>query len=157
MKNITPFLWFDNQAEEAVDLYVSIFPSSKKGIVARYGEHGPGEKGSVMTISFQLQGQDFVALNGGPHFTFSPAISFVVNCETQAEIDRVWEKLSDGGTIEQCGWLKDKFGVSWQIVPAELGRMVADEDRSRGERVMNEVMQMTKLEIEPLRRAYEGR
>src|SRR5260370_26101136 len=124
MQRITPFLWFDDKAEEAANFYVSIFKNSKVGGVTRYGEGGPRPKGTVMTVQFQLEGQEFVALNGGPHFTFSPAISFVVNCETQDEIDAFWQKLSEGGETQRCGWLKDKYGVSWQVVPAGIGKLV---------------------------------
>lgn len=157
MQKITPFLWFDSNAEEAVNFYTSTFKNSKVGSVARYGDAGPGPKGSVMTATFQLHGQDFIALNGGPHFTFSPAISFVVNCETQQEVDELWEKLSAGGTTEQCGWLKDKFGVSWQIVPTILGELLQDKDAARAQRVMGAMMKMIKLDIQALRQAYEQR
>ena len=128
MPIITPFLWFDGRAEEAAQFYSSIFKNSKIGSVTRYGDAGPGPKGSVMTVSFQLDGQEFLALNGGPEFTFTEAISFVVNCETQEEIDTFWERLSAGGQRIQCGWLKDKFGVSWQVVPTVLGKMLQDKD-----------------------------
>ena len=154
MQKFTPCLWFDGNAEEAVNFYTSIFKHSKIGGMARYGEGGPGQKGTVMTVTFQLDGQDFLALNGGPHFTFSPAISFIVNCETQQEVDELWEKLSAGGEKGQCGWLKDRFGVSWQIVPTVLGEMMQDKDPKRSERVMQALLQMGKLDIETLRRAY---
>ena len=124
MKKITPFLWFDGKAEEAMNFYVSIFKNSKIGSVTRYGEAGPGPKGTVMSATFQLDGQDFFALNGGPHFTFSPAVSFFVNCETQEEVDELWEKLSEGGEKQRCGWLKDKYGLSWQIIPSALSEML---------------------------------
>ncbi len=161
MQKITPFLWFDNNAEEAVNFYVSIFKNSKIGNIARYGEAGAEvsgrPKGAVMTVTFQLEGQEFVALNGGPIFNFSPAISFVVNCETQEEVDRLWEKLSEGGEREQCGWLKDKYGVSWQIVPTVLGEMLQDKDAEKSERVMKAMLQMNKIDIEGLKKAYEQR
>lgn len=156
MQNITPFLWFDNQAEEAVNFYTSIFKNSKIGKVSRYGEAGPGPKGTVMTASFNLDGQDFIALNGGPQFKFSPAISFVVNCETQPEIDHYWSKLSAGGRTDQCGWLTDKFGLSWQIVPTILGQLMSDRDAEKSGRVMKALLQMTKLDIEGLKQAYDG-
>ena len=156
MQKITPFLWFDNNAEEAVDFYCSIFKNSKVLNVSRYGDAVPGPKGAVMTMEFELDGQKFTALNGGPHFKFTEAISLVVNCETQEEIDYFWEKLSAGGAESQCGWLKDKYGLSWQVVPAIVGELISG-DPERSNRVMQEVMKMKKLEIEPLKRAYEGR
>jgi predicted 3-demethylubiquinone-9 3-methyltransferase (glyoxalase superfamily) len=156
MQKITPFLWFDNQAEEAAKFYVSIFKNSKIVNVARYGDAGPGPKGSVMTVRFQLDGQEFVALNGGPQFKFTEAISFVVNCETQEEIDYFWEKLSGGGGKSRCGWLKDKFGLSWQIVPSALSEMVDDKDPAKSDRVMKALMQMDKLDIATLQRAAKG-
>jgi len=155
MQKITPFLWFDHQAEEAMNFYISIFKNSKVVSIARYGDAGPGPKGSVMTAAFQLDGQDFVALNGGPQFTFSPAISFVVNCKTQEEVDEFWEKLSDGGKENQCGWLDDKFGVSWQIVPSVLGQLLSDADPVKSGRVMQAMLQMTKIDIAGLKRAFE--
>ena len=151
---ITPFLWFDHQAEEATNFYTSIFKNSKRGTVMRYGEEGPGPKGTVMSTTFELEGQEFIALNGGPMFTFSPAISFFVKCDTQAEVDHFWEKLSAGGEIQPCGWLKDRYGVSWQIVPTVLGEMLADEDPEKAGRVMRAMLQMKKLDIEGLKRAY---
>jgi predicted 3-demethylubiquinone-9 3-methyltransferase (glyoxalase superfamily) len=155
-KRITPFLWFDNQAEEAMNFYVSIFPNSKVLGVTRYGETGPGPKGTVMTANFLLDGQEFVALNGGPMFKFTEAISFVVNCETQEEVDRYWEKLlAGGGKPQQCGWLKDKFGLSWQIVPTILVELVQDENSEKTQRVMKAMMQMVKLDIAGLKRAAE--
>ena len=155
-QRITPFLWFDNQAEEAMNFYVSIFPNSKVLGVTRYGETGPGPKGSVMTANFELDGQEFVALNGGPLFKFTEAISFVVNCETQEEVDEYWEKLlAGGGKPQQCGWLKDKFGLSWQIVPTILVELVQDENSEKTQRVMKAMMEMVKLDIEELKRAAE--
>ncbi len=157
MQKITPFLWFNDQAEEAAKFYTKIFKNSKIKSIARYGDAGPGLNGSVMTASFEIDGQEFVALNGGPIFTFTPAISFVVNCRTQAEVDRFWEKLSEGGEKGQCGWLKDKFGVSWQIVPTILEKMVADRDREKSNRVMLAMLQMTKIDIAALKEAYAGK
>jgi predicted 3-demethylubiquinone-9 3-methyltransferase (glyoxalase superfamily) len=156
MQKITPFLWFDNNAEEAVSFYVSIFKNSKVLGVSRYGEAGPGPKGTVMTASFQIDGQEFVALNGGPLFKFSPAISFVVNCETQAEVDEFWEKLSADGEKQQCGWVKDKYGLSWQIVPTILPKLATDKDPEKVKRVMEAMMKMHKLDIQGLQRAYDG-
>ena len=159
MKKITPCLWFDNKAEEAAKFYVSIIKNSKMGSIARYGEEGAKASGrpagTVMTVAFQLNGQEFLALNGGPQFTFSPAISFVMNCDTQAEIDTLWDKLSEGGEKEVCGWLKDKYGVSWQIVPTVLGKMMKDKNAKKTERVMKAIIQMTKLDIKGLKKAYE--
>ena len=161
VQKITPCLWFDNQAEEAAKFYVSLFENSAMGAVTRYGKegfevHGRPE-GSVLTVSFRLEGQEFTALNGGPHFKFSEAISFVVRCETQTEVDRYWDQLGDGGDqrAQQCGWLKDKYGVSWQIVPAALFEMMSGTDRIKSERVMRAVLQMKKLDVAALRRAYE--
>jgi predicted 3-demethylubiquinone-9 3-methyltransferase (glyoxalase superfamily) len=160
MQKITPFLWFDDQAEEAANFYVSLFKNSKLGDIARYDEAGAKASGrpsgSVMVIEFQLEGQDFVALNGGPHFKFTEAVSFVVNCETQQEVDDFWEKLSEGGEESQCGWLKDKYGLSWQVVPTVLSRMLKDKDHEKSQRVMKAMLQMKKIEIAPLQQAYEG-
>ncbi len=159
MQKITPFLWFDDNAEEAVNLYVSIFRNSKITGITRYGGAGAEvagrPEGTVMTIAFQLEGQEFVALNGGPVFTFSPAISFVANCETQEEVDELWERLSEGGEIQECGWLRDKYGVSWQIVPTILGGMLQDENAEKSERVMKAMLQMKKIDIKGLRQAYQ--
>jgi predicted 3-demethylubiquinone-9 3-methyltransferase (glyoxalase superfamily) len=156
MQKITPFLWFDGNAEEAMNFYTSIFKNSKIGHVRRYGEAGPGPKGSVMTATFQIEGQEFMALNGGPTFKFTPAISFFVNCETQQEVDELWKKLSAGGETMQCGWLKDKFGVSWQIIPKALGELLGDKDPQKSQRVMKAMMKMIKIDVEGLKRAYEG-
>ena len=156
MQKITPFLWFDGQAEEAMNFYVSIFKNSKVVSVARYGDAGPGPKGSVMTAAFQLEGQDFVALNGGPQFKFTPAISFVVNCETQQEVDDLWEKLAEGGRKDRCGRLQDKFGVSWQIVPTILSKLLQDKDPEKSKRVMQAMLQMDKMDIGKLQQAYNG-
>ena len=150
---ITTFLTFDNCAEEAMNFYVSIFKNSKPGRVTRFGDAGPGPKGAVMSATFELDGQEFFALNGGPHFTFSPAISFFVNCEAQEEVDEFWEKLSEGGQKQQCGWLKDKFGLSWQIVPSILGKLLQDKDPAKSTRVMKAMMQMEKLDIRLLEQA----
>lgn len=159
MQKITPCLWFNDKAEEAVNFYVSIFKNSKIGSITRYGKEGADvsgrQKGTVMTITFQLDRQDFMALNGGPQFTFSPAISLLVNCQTQQEIDELWEKLSDGGEKNVCGWLKDKYGVSWQIVPTILGEMMQDKDTEKSERVMKALLQMDKIDIKTLKEAYE--
>jgi predicted 3-demethylubiquinone-9 3-methyltransferase (glyoxalase superfamily) len=148
MQKITPFLWFDTQAEEAMNFYVSIFKNSKLVRVSRYGDAGPGPKGTVMVGVFELEGQQFMALNGGPQFKFTEAISLLVNCETQAEVDDLWNKLlAGGGAPGQCGWLKDKFGLSWQIVPTALGELMADKDPSKSKRVMEAMLQMTKIDI----------
>jgi predicted 3-demethylubiquinone-9 3-methyltransferase (glyoxalase superfamily) len=155
MQKITPFLWFDGRAEEAVNFYTAIFPNSKIVSMMRYGEAGPGPKGSVMSATFELQGQEFIALNGGPMFTFSPAISFFVHCETQEEVDKFWEKLAEGGEKQRCGWLRDKFGVSWQVVPTVLGQLLQDKDAEKSKRVMNAMLQMEKLDIAGLKRAHE--
>jgi predicted 3-demethylubiquinone-9 3-methyltransferase (glyoxalase superfamily) len=156
MQKITTFLTYNNQAEEAVKLYTSIFKNSKITSTSRYGEAGPGAKGSVMTMAFEIDGQEFIALNGGPTFKFSQGISLTVNCETQAEVDEYWEKLSEGGQKIQCGWLTDKFGVSWQITPAILGKLMTDKDPAKSTRVMKAMMQMQKLDIAALKKAYEG-
>ena len=155
MQKITPCMWFDDQAEEAVNFYISIFRDSKILNVTRYGDAGPGPKGEVMYIMFQIEGQEFMALNGGPHFSFTPAISFFVNCETQEEVDELWEKLVDGGEEEQCGWLKDKYGVSWQIIPSGLVEMLYGEENEKSRRAMEAMLQMQKIDIEEIRKAYE--
>jgi predicted 3-demethylubiquinone-9 3-methyltransferase (glyoxalase superfamily) len=154
MQKITPFLWFDNQAEEAVSFYTSIFKNSKILNITRYSEGTPGIAGTVMTVSFLLEGQEFIALNGGPQFRFTEAISFVVNCKTQEEIDELWEKLTEGGKEVECGWLKDKYGVSWQIVPTVLAEMLNDPDPVKPQRVMQAVLKMKKIDIEALKQAY---
>jgi predicted 3-demethylubiquinone-9 3-methyltransferase (glyoxalase superfamily) len=155
MQKITPFLWFDNQAEEAANFYTSIFKNSKVGNVARYGEAGPGPEGSVMTVSFQLEGQEFTALNGGPAFKFTEAISFFVDCKSQEEVDELWEKLTAGGEEGPCGWLKDKFGLSWQIVPTVLIEMLNDPDPEKARRATEAMLQMKKIDIPTLEQAYE--
>ncbi len=155
-QKITPFLWFDTQAEEAANFYVSIFKNSKIKTISRYGDAGPGPKGSVMVVSFQLEGQDFSALNGGPVFRFTPAISFLVSCETQVEVNHFWEKLSAGGRKDRCGWLQDKFGLSWQIIPTALSRLMSGPDPAKSGRVMQAMLQMDKIDIAKLQQAYEG-
>jgi predicted 3-demethylubiquinone-9 3-methyltransferase (glyoxalase superfamily) len=157
VQKIKPFLWFDGKAEEAAKFYTSIFKNSKLGQIRRYGEAGPGPKGSVLTVAFEIEGQEFVALNGGPQFTFTPAISFFVNCETQEEVDEFWEKLGEGGRTNRCGWLQDKFGISWQIVPAVLGRLLNDPDSAKASRVMKAMLQMEKLDIRGLQEASENK
>jgi predicted 3-demethylubiquinone-9 3-methyltransferase (glyoxalase superfamily) len=154
LQKITPFLWFDTQAEEAARFYVSLFPRSKVHAIARYGAGGPGPAGSVMTVDFELAGQRFVALNGGPTYKLTEAVSFVVNCKDQKEIDRYWAKLGDGGSDVQCGWLKDRFGLSWQVVPTALWKMITDKDPARSARVMQALMTMVKLDLAALRKAY---
>ncbi len=154
-QKITPFLWFDDSAEEATNFYVSIFKNSEVLSINRYGEAGPGAAGTVMSTSFGLDGQEFMALNGGPHFKFTEAVSFFIDCKTQDEVDGLWEKLSDGGETSQCGWLKDKFGLSWQVIPSALGEMLGDKDRERANRVMQAMLQMTKIDIAKLKEAYD--
>jgi predicted 3-demethylubiquinone-9 3-methyltransferase (glyoxalase superfamily) len=155
MQKITPFLWFNDQAEQAMEFYTSIFSNSKKGQVRRYGDAGPGPKGSAMSAEFELDGQPFIALNGGPHFSFTPAVSFFVNCDSQAEVDDFWEKLcAGGGKPQQCGWLTDKYGLSWQIVPSALGRMLQDKDAKKSASVMKAMLQMVKLDVGLLEQAY---
>ena len=157
MQKITTFLWFNDNAEEAANFYVSTFKGSKILNVSRYGDDGPGPKGSVMVVTFALEGQEFMALNGGPQFKFSEAISLMVSCETQQEIDGLWEKLSsNGGEIQECGWLKDRFGLSWQIVPTVVGKMLVDKDPAKSGRVMKAVLQMKKLDLKKLEDAYRG-
>lgn len=156
MQKITPFLWFDDNAEEAVNLYTSVFKDSEIMDISRYGEGSPGPAGSVMSITFKLLDQEFMALNGGPVFTFSPATSFFVNCETQDEVDEFWERLSEGGKKQNCGWLTDKFGVTWQIVPTALGQLLGDPDPEKSKRVMEAMLKMNKLDIDTLRQAHGG-
>jgi len=156
MDKITPFLWFDTQAEEAANFYVSIFKNSKIDSILRYGDAGPGPKGTVMLVSFHLEGQKFSALNAGPQYKFTPAISLYVDCESQSEVDELWDKLLAGGQPMQCGWLTDKFGLSWQIVPRVLIELMQDKDTVKAQRVLQAMMKMIKIEIEPLKRAYRG-
>jgi predicted 3-demethylubiquinone-9 3-methyltransferase (glyoxalase superfamily) len=157
MQKVSPFLWFDSNAEEASNFYVSIFKNSKVLKVSRYGEGGPGPAGSVMIVNFQIEGQEFIALNGGPHFKFTEAISFSINCQTQEEVDYYWNRLIAGGGQEsQCGWLKDKFGLSWQVVPTILGELLADKDAKKAQRVMQAMLKMKKIEIPELKRAAVG-
>ena len=154
MQKISPFLWFDNNAEEAANFYVAIFKDSKVLKIARYGEAGPGPAGSVMVVNFQIEGQDFIALNGGPLFKFTEAISFVINCQTQEEVDHYWNKLTaDGGQESQCGWLKDKYGLSWQVTPTILGELLADKDQKKAQRVMQAMLQMRRIDLAALQRA----
>src|SRR4030088_1161504 len=155
MQKITPFLWFDDQAEEAMNFYVSVFKNSKVGRVTRYGEGGPGPKGTVMSATFQLDGQEFFAQTGAPHSTSPPAISFFVNCETQEEVDELWEKLSGGGEKSRCGWLKDKFGLSWQGVSSILGKLLRDKNPEKSKRVMQAMLQMDKIDIKKLKQAAD--
>jgi predicted 3-demethylubiquinone-9 3-methyltransferase (glyoxalase superfamily) len=155
MQKISPFLWFDNNAEEAANFYVSVFPNSKIQKVSRYGEAGPGPKGTVMTVDFQLNGQEFIALNGGPLFKFTEAVSFMVHCKNQEEVDNYWEKLSAGGEKGQCGWLKDKYGLSWQVVPDALMELIVDKDQAKTQRVMQAMLQMRKLDIAKLKEAAQ--
>src|SRR4051812_33548540 len=159
MQKITPFLWFNDQAEEAINFYCSVFKNSKIGNMARYNEVGSKvagrPAGSLMTASFSLDGQEFVALNGGPHFKFTEAISFVVDCATQEEVDYYWHKLTEGGTESMCGWLKDKFGLSWQVVPAILSKLLSDPDPKKSQRVMQAMLQMRKIDIPTLQKAYD--
>jgi predicted 3-demethylubiquinone-9 3-methyltransferase (glyoxalase superfamily) len=161
MQKISPFLWFNDNAEEAVKFYTSIFKNSRIGKISRYGEEGKeitgGKPGSVMTVEFTLEGQEFIALNGGPHFKFTEAVSFVVNCKTQAEVDRYWNKLSTGGKKVQCGWLKDKFGLSWQIVPTVLAELMSSKDAAKSGRVMKAMLKMVKLDIKKLQQAAKGK
>jgi len=155
MQKITPFLWLDHQAEEAAKFYTSIFKNSRMGEIRRCGDAGPGPKGSVLTVAFEIEGQSFVALNGGPTYQFTPAISFFVDCQTQEEVDALWEKLSAGGRQDRCGWLKDQFGVSWQIIPAALGKLMGDPDPEKSARVMQAMLQMQKIDVNRLEQAYQ--
>jgi predicted 3-demethylubiquinone-9 3-methyltransferase (glyoxalase superfamily) len=155
MQKITPFLWFDNNAEEAINFYVSIFKNSKILKVARYGDAGPGPKGSIMVATFQLEGQEFQALNGGPQYKFTPAISLFVSCESQQEVDELWRKLLEGGREDQCGWLQDKFGLSWQIIPSILPKLLGDKDPRKSASVMRAMLQMKKIDSKKLQQAYD--
>lgn len=157
MQKITTFLWFDHQAEEAANLYVSLFPDSKITNVSRYGEGEPRPAGTAMIVNFQLAGQEYMALNGGPVFKFTEATSLFVNCETQEEVDRLWNKLTEGGEASQCGWLKDKFGLSWQIVPTALGELMGDPDPVKSQRVMQAMLKMKKIDVAELKRAHAGK
>ncbi|HLK49662.1 MAG TPA: VOC family protein [Bryobacteraceae bacterium] len=156
MQKINTFLWFDGKAEEAANFYTSLFKNSKVRSVSRYGDAGPGPKGTAMVVVFELDGQEFLALNGGPQFHFTPAISLLVNCETQQEVDHLWDKLSEGGKKDRCGWLQDKYGLSWQIVPTVLGKLMADPDPKKSSRVMQAMLQMDKLDIQTLQQAGQG-
>ena len=156
MQKITTFLWFDNQAEEAVNLYTSLFKNSRILEISRYGEGAPLPAGTVMTVAFQLEGQEFMALNGGPVFKFNEAMSLFVKCETQAEVDRYWEALSAGGEVQQCGWLKDRFGVSWQIIPTILLRYISDKDPQKSQAVMQAMLKMKKIDVSLVEKAYQG-
>jgi predicted 3-demethylubiquinone-9 3-methyltransferase (glyoxalase superfamily) len=156
MQKITPFLWFDTKAEEAMKFYLSVFKKAKTVRIVRYGAEGPGPEGTVMTAAFRIEGQEFIALNGGPAFTFSQAISFVINCRTQDEIDRYWDLLSAGGEQQPCGWLKDKYGISWQVVPVVLAEMLSDPDPEKSRRVMKAMLKMGKLDMKILQRAWAG-
>jgi len=155
VQKITPFLWFDGNAEEAMNLYVSVFKNSKVVSVTRYGEAGPGPKGTVMSATFELEGQQFYALNGGPQYKFTPAISLFVSCETQKEVDQLWDKLSANGHKDRCGWLQDKYGLSWQIIPSVLGKMLADKNPRKSQSVMKAMLQMDKIDFAKLKQAYE--
>ena len=157
MQKISTGLWFDDNAEEAVHFYLSVFKNGKITATSYYGPEGPGPEGSVLTIQFEIEGREFEAINGGPHFSFTPAISLIVNCETQEEVDWYWEKLSEGGSKDMCGWLTDKFGLSWQIVPTELGRLMQAEDREKVSRMMKAMLRMHKLDIQALKLAFEGK
>ena len=156
MPKISPFLWFDGQAEQAADFYCSIFPNSKITSVSRYGDAGPGPKGSAMVVAFELDGKQFNGLNGGPLFKFTEAVSFAIDCKTQDEVDHYWNKLSEGGQQVQCGWLKDKFGLSWQVVPSALGELMSNSDPAKSKRVMEAMLKMKKLDIAELKRAHAG-
>ena len=155
MQKITTFLWYDNQAEEAANFYTSIFKNSKVLSVGRYGDAGPGPKGSVMIVTFQLEGQEFTALNGGPTFKLTPAISLYVDCETQEEVDELWDKLSEGGRKDRCGWLQDKYGLSWQIIPRALRTLMSDPDPKKSQSVMKAMLQMDKIEVKKLQEAHD--
>jgi predicted 3-demethylubiquinone-9 3-methyltransferase (glyoxalase superfamily) len=155
VQKITPFLWFDTQAEEAANFYISVFKDGKIVSVSRYGEAGPGPKGSAMSVVFEIEGQQYYALNGGPHYTFTPAISLFVNCESQEEVDELWDKLCDGGRPNRCGWLTDKYGLSWQIIPSILSKLLQSSDAKKSGRVMKAMLSMTKIDVQGLKQAYE--
>lgn len=156
MQKITTFLWFNDKAEEAANFYVSLFPNSKIDSISRNGDAGPGPKGSVLTVNFQLEGQKFIALNGGPHFSFTPAISLFVNCESQAEVDGLWDQLSEGGKKDRCGWLRDRYGLSWQIIPVALIELMSDPDKQKAGRVMKAMLEMDKIDVQKLEAAAEA-
>ncbi|RYD58364.1 MAG: VOC family protein [Sphingobacteriales bacterium] len=156
MQKITPFLWFDNNAEEAIQLYTSLFKNSKVKDIVRYGPMGPGPEGSVMTASFEIEGQEFAVINGGPMYKFTEAVSFVIHCDSQEEVDLYWNKLSEGGQEQMCGWLKDRFGLSWQIIPRAMIQMFKDKDGKRAQRAMQAMMKMRKIDIPALQRAFDG-
>ncbi len=156
MQKITPFLWFDTQAEEAANFYVSVFKNATVVSVSRYGEAGPGPKGSAMSVVFEIEGQQFYALNGGPRYTFTPAISLFVSCETQEEVDALWDKLCEGGRPNRCGWLTDKYGLSWQIIPSILSKLLQSSDAGKSGRVMKAMLSMTKIDVQALKKASEG-
>lgn len=156
MQKITPFLWYEDKAEEAANFYVSLFKNSSIQNIARYPDNVPGYGGKVMTVEFKLDGQEFIALNGGPHYTFTPAVSMFIKCEDQAEVDRLWDALLEGGTPDRCGWLRDKFGLSWQVVPLGLQELMQDKDPGKAQRATAAMMQMVKLDINELRKAAEG-
>jgi predicted 3-demethylubiquinone-9 3-methyltransferase (glyoxalase superfamily) len=155
MQKITPFLWFNDQAEEAMNFYISVFRNAKAGEIRRYAEGGPAPQGSVMSASFQIEGQELVAFNGGPHFSFTPAISLFVDCKTQEEVDELWSKLSEGGQPQQCGWVTDRFGLSWQIIPSALGEMLQDKNKAKSKAAMQAMMKMHKIDVQRLQHAFE--
>lgn len=155
MQKITPFLWFNDQAEEAMNFYISVFRNAKAGEIRRYAEGGPAPQGSVMSASFQIEGQELVAFNGGPHFSFTPAISLFVDCKTQEEVDELWSKLSEGGQPQQCGWVTDRFGLSWQIIPSALGEMLQDKNKAKSKAAMQAMMKMHKIDVQRLQQAFE--
>ncbi len=155
MQKITPFLWFNDQAEEAMNFYISVFRNAKAGEIRRYAEGGPAPQGSVMSASFQIEGQELIAFNGGPHFSFTPAISLFVDCKTQEEVDELWSKLSEGGQPQQCGWVTDRFGLSWQIIPSALGEMLQDKNKAKSKAAMQAMMKMHKIDVQRLQHAFE--
>lgn len=155
MQKITPFLWFNDQAEEAMNFYISVFRNAKAGEIRRYAEGGPAPQGSVMSASFQIEGQELIAFNGGPHFSFTPAISLFVDCKTQEEVDELWSKLSEGGQPQQCGWVTDRFGLSWQIIPSALGEMLQDKNKAKSKAAMQAMMKMHKIDVQRLQQAFE--